>query len=55
VFGAIVGNLSDIRKAIELVREYVTSTAAAVEEQSAVANEMSSSTQRAAHEAENIA
>jgi methyl-accepting chemotaxis protein len=48
---AVVSGLESIRKAIEDVREYVTSTAAAVEEQSAVANEMSSSMQRASEEA----
>ena len=50
----VVGALDSIKQAIEKVREYVTSTAAAVEEQSAVAGDMSSSMQRAAAEASNI-
>lgn len=51
VSGEVVGALGTIRDAIDSVSEYVNSTAAAVEEQSAVANEMSSSMQRAAAEA----
>lgn len=47
----VVDALRTIRSSIDLVREYVTSTAAAVEEQSAVAREMSTSMQRAAAEA----
>jgi methyl-accepting chemotaxis protein len=46
----VVGTLSAIRAAIESVNEYVTSTAAAVEEQSAVTGDMSSNMQRAATE-----
>jgi len=38
----VVGGLSSIRKSIESVREYVASTAAAVDEQSAVTREISS-------------
>ncbi|MDE1901583.1 MAG: PAS domain S-box protein [Alphaproteobacteria bacterium] len=51
IFGDIVGGLTEIKRSIEQVRDYVGSTAAAVEEQSAVASEMSSSMQRAAAEA----
>lgn len=51
----VVTALASIKKAIENVSEYVTSTAAAVEEQSTVTNEMSSSMQRAADEARAIA
>jgi len=47
----VVGALNTIRDAIQHVSEYVTSTAAAVEEQSVVTKEMSSSMQRAAAEA----
>jgi methyl-accepting chemotaxis protein len=47
--------LETIRKSIQDVSEYVTSTAAAIEEQSVVTNEMSSSMQRAADEARAIA
>jgi len=47
--------LDTIRKSIQDVSEYVTSTAAAVEEQSVVTGEMSSSMQRAADEARAIA
>ena len=47
--------LDTIRKSIQDVSEYVTSTAAAIEEQSVVTNEMSSSMQRAADEARAIA
>ena len=43
----VVGALTVIKKSIEDVREYVTSTAAAVEEQSAATNEISTSTQKA--------
>lgn len=50
----VVTGLRNIKSAIEAVREYVTSTAAAVEEQSAVASEMSSSMQLAAAEANSI-
>ncbi|HAD86072.1 MAG TPA: histidine kinase [Rhodospirillaceae bacterium] len=47
----VVDSLSSIKERIEAVREYVSTTAAAIEEQTAVANEMSSSMQRAAAEA----
>jgi methyl-accepting chemotaxis protein len=50
----VVRALNSIRKAIQDVSEYVTTTAAAVEEQSAVTNEMSAGMQRAAAEAANI-
>jgi methyl-accepting chemotaxis protein len=51
ISGDVVAALSSIKKAIQDVSEYVTSTAAAVEEQSAVTGEMSTSMQRAAAEA----
>jgi len=51
ISGAVVGALNTIKTAIQNVSEYVTSTAAAVEEQSVVTSEMSSSMQRAAAEA----
>jgi methyl-accepting chemotaxis protein len=51
----VVTVLNEIKKAIEDVSEYVTSTAAAVEEQSTVTSEMSSNMQRAADEARAIA
>jgi methyl-accepting chemotaxis protein len=51
----VVTALETIKKAIQDVSEYVTSTAAAVEEQSTVTSEMSSSMQRAADEARAIA
>jgi methyl-accepting chemotaxis protein len=51
----VVTALDTIRKSIQDVSEYVTSTAAAVEEQSVVTTEMSSSMQRAADEARAIA
>ncbi|WP_213739740.1 PAS domain-containing methyl-accepting chemotaxis protein [Bradyrhizobium sp. dw_411] len=50
----VVEALNSIRQAIQNVSEYVTSTAAAVEEQSTVTSEMSSSMQRAAAEAASI-
>jgi methyl-accepting chemotaxis protein len=50
VSGDVVSTLSAIKSAIENVNEYVTSTAAAVEEQSTVTSEMSSNMQRAAAE-----
>jgi methyl-accepting chemotaxis protein len=50
----VVSGLRSIKEAIEQVREYVTSTASAVEEQSAVTNEMSSNMQIAAAEASSI-
>jgi methyl-accepting chemotaxis protein len=46
----VVGALSAIKQAIEHVNEYVTSTAAAVEEQSTVTGDMSANMQRAAAE-----
>jgi methyl-accepting chemotaxis protein len=51
ISGDVVAALGSIKKAIQDVSEYVTSTAAAVEEQSAVTSEMSTSMQRAAAEA----
>lgn len=50
----VVGALVEIKRAIQNVSEYVTSTAAAVEEQSTVTSEMSASMQRAANEAASI-
>ena len=47
----VVSALATIKQSIEQVREYVTSTAAAVEEQTAVTNDMSTGMQRAAAEA----
>jgi methyl-accepting chemotaxis protein len=55
ISGDVVGALNEIKKAIQDVSEYVTSTAAAVEEQSTVTGEMSSNMQRAAAEASAIA
>jgi methyl-accepting chemotaxis protein len=55
ISGDVVTALETIKKAIQDVSEYVTSTAAAVEEQSTVTGEMSSSMQRAAAEATAIA
>jgi methyl-accepting chemotaxis protein len=54
ISGDVVAALDSIKKAIQDVSEYVTSTAAAVEEQSAVTGEMSTSMQRAAAEAASI-
>lgn len=51
ISGEVVGSLDAIRGAMQQVLEYVTSTASAVEEQSAVANDMSANMQRAAEEA----
>jgi methyl-accepting chemotaxis protein len=51
----VVAALDSIQHAIQAVSEYVTSTAAAVEEQSTVSGEMSSIMQRAAAEAAAIA
>jgi len=51
ISGEVVTALDAIKKAIQDVSEYVTSTAAAVEQQSTVTGEMSSSMQRAAAEA----
>jgi methyl-accepting chemotaxis protein len=55
ISGDVVGALDSIKQAIQSVSEYVTATAAAVEEQSTVTSEMSSSMQRAASEARAIA
>jgi methyl-accepting chemotaxis protein len=54
ISGDVVEALNSIKKAIQDVSEYVTSTAAAVEEQSTVTNEMSNGMQRAAAEAASI-
>jgi methyl-accepting chemotaxis protein len=54
ISGDVVAALNAIKKAIQDVSEYVTSTAAAVEEQSTVTSEMSTSMQRAAAEAASI-
>jgi methyl-accepting chemotaxis protein len=55
ISGDVVGALNKIKQAIQDVAEYVTTTAAAVEEQSTVTAEMSSNMQRAASEAAAIA
>ncbi|GLR83959.1 methyl-accepting chemotaxis protein [Bradyrhizobium iriomotense] len=55
ISGDVVSALGSIKQAINNVSEYVTSTAAAIEEQSTVTNEMSTSMQRAAAEAAAIA
>jgi methyl-accepting chemotaxis protein len=54
ISGDVVSALDSIKQAIQGVSEYVTATAAAVEEQSTVTSEMSSSMQRAAAEAKAI-
>jgi methyl-accepting chemotaxis protein len=54
ISGDVIQALNSIRQAIQNVSEYVTSTAAAVEEQSTVTGEMSTSMQRAAAEAASI-
>ena len=54
ISGDVVQALTTIKQAIQNVSEYVTSTAAAIEEQSVVTSEMSSSMQRAAAEAASI-
>jgi methyl-accepting chemotaxis protein len=46
----VAGSLTAIKSAIASVNEFITSTAAAVEEQSAVTSDMSSNMQRAAAE-----
>jgi methyl-accepting chemotaxis protein len=51
ISGDVVSALSEIKRSIQSVSEYVTSTAAAIEQQSTVTSEMSSSMQRAAAEA----
>ncbi len=55
ISGDVATALTAIKQAIHNVSEYVTSTAAAVEEQSTVTSEMSTSMQRAAAEAAAIA
>ena len=50
ISGDVVGSLGAIRGAFQTVSEYVNSTAAAVEEQSAVTHDMASNMQRAAAE-----
>jgi methyl-accepting chemotaxis protein len=50
VSGDVVSTLTAIKSAIESVNEYVTSTAAAVEEQSTVTSDMSDNMRRAAAE-----
>jgi methyl-accepting chemotaxis protein len=54
ISGDVVGALGSIKKAIQEVAEYVTSTAAAVEEQSTVTSEMSNGMQQAAAEAASL-
>lgn len=54
ISGDVVDALNAIKSEIQNVSEYVTATAAAVEQQSVVTNEMSSSMQRAAEEAASI-
>jgi methyl-accepting chemotaxis protein len=54
ISGDVVAALNSIKRAIQEVSEYVTSTAAAVEEQSTVTSEMSNGMQQAAAEAANI-
>jgi len=54
ISGDVVEALNSIRQAIQTVSEYVTSTAAAIEEQSVVTSLMSTSMQRAAAEAAGI-
>ena len=54
ISGDVVTALTEIKQAIQNVSQFVTSTAAAVEEQSTVTNEMSSSMQRAAAEAASL-
>jgi len=50
VAGDVVSSLNAIKTAIGSVNEFITSTAAAVEEQSAVTSDMSSNTPRASAE-----
>jgi methyl-accepting chemotaxis protein len=54
ISGEVVAALTAIKQEIQNVSEYVTATAAAVEEQSTVTGEMSTSMQRAAAEAASI-
>jgi methyl-accepting chemotaxis protein len=54
ISGDVVDSLNAIKQEIQNVSEYVTATAVAVEQQSTVTNEMSSSMQRAAAEAASI-
>ncbi len=51
ISGDVLGGLSAIRESIESLRQFVNSTACAVEEQSAVSAEMATTIQRAANEA----
>jgi methyl-accepting chemotaxis protein len=54
ISGDVVAALTSIKQAIQNVSEYVTSTAAAVAQRSAVTSEMSEGMQRAAAEAASI-
>ncbi|MEA1672021.1 PAS domain-containing methyl-accepting chemotaxis protein [Nitrospirillum sp. BR 11163] len=54
VSGDVVGALATIRQSIVTVREYVTSTAGAVEEQSAVTRDMSLNMQKTANAVETV-
>ncbi len=55
ISGDVVGALGSIKKAIQDVSEYVTSTAASIEQQSTVTADMSANMQQAAAEATAIA
>jgi methyl-accepting chemotaxis protein len=55
ISGDVVNALNKIKQAIQTVSEYVTTTAASIEQQSTVTAEMSSNMQRAASEAAAIA
>jgi methyl-accepting chemotaxis protein len=55
ISNGVLSGLSQIKQAIDSVNDYVVNTAAAVEQQSAVTNEMSSTINRAAAEAAKIA
>ena len=54
ISGAVAESLGTIKQSVENVREYVTGTAAAVEEQAAVSREMSSNMQTAAEAVSSI-
>jgi methyl-accepting chemotaxis protein len=54
VSGDVVDSLRSIKQSIDLVREFVTSSASAVEQQSAVTSEMSANMQTAAAEAASL-
>ncbi|TWB28996.1 methyl-accepting chemotaxis protein [Nitrospirillum bahiense] len=54
VSGDVVGSLDAIRQSISTVREFVASTASAVEEQSAVTRDMSSNMQKTAGAVETV-